>query len=601
MLTPAPPDEERGEALREPASGWARVALDEVPDYIAVLDTAGHVLALNRNAEAATGAGHNAFVGEPLWACPPFDASADASHRMHTCCMRAAGDEAARVEIDLARRDDLSHDHGEVQRQAHRVPTKFTVRLRHGGGNQPDCLIVQGRDVSMQVLSDQLIEDLRRERDGLRQRLRELQPTPIAPRPVAPPLARPRVLVVEDNTEMNYFLTEALSRSYEVDSALDGATGLARAIESPPDLILTDLMMPRMNGDVLVRELRSHRALDDVPIVLLTAQTDDDLRVQLLREGAQDFLAKPFSAKELLLRVSNLVDVKRTRQVLREEVATQGRSLESLAHALTARSRELQGALEAARVARENAERAGDAKNLFLSVASHELRTPIAALQLRIDRLRRALAGTGGPEQEETWKGVQRAIDRLTALVESMVEYSQVQSSVLPVSSESFDARSVLAELVEDVRDDAHTKGLVLAYQPPAHLVRLQTDQALFRTVVSNLLDNALKFTDSGAVTVSLEQRRGSVRVHVRDTGPGVPSDERSRIFEPFAHVESADRKHTPGVGLGLALVREVMTALRGKVELESAVGVGSTFTLVLPAPVGNDPGSNEPARTRPT
>jgi signal transduction histidine kinase len=605
-LTPPPIVSLHSENLSVDAIGLlARVALDEVPDYIAILDTSGHILALNRNAEAAAGAGHNAFMGEPLWACPPFDSSAEAGERIQRCCQRAVHGEPARVEIDLDRHDDWDHhpDHGTTAHSPHRVPTKFTVKLRRAAGTPADCLVVRGRDISMQVLSDQLIEDLRRERDTLRQRLRDMQPSvndPVHAPP--PPLGRPRVLVVEDNPEMNLFLTEALSRSFEVDSAVDGAAGLARAIESPPDLVLTDLVMPHLSGDALVRELRTHHALDDVPILLLTARSDDELRVRVLREGAQDYLAKPFSAKELLIRVGNLVDVKRTRQVLREEVATQGRSLESLARALTVRSRELQGALEATRVARESAERAGDAKNLFLSVASHELRTPLAALQLRIDRLRRGLGTAAAHEHDETFKGVQRAIDRLTALVESLLEYSQVQSNVVPVTPQIFDARTVVAEIVEERRENAQDKGLALHYDWPAHLVRVQTDPALFRTVVANLVDNALKFTVEGKIEVTLEQRRASVRVSVHDTGPGIPVEERARIFEPFAHVESADNKHTPGVGLGLALVREVMTALHGNVELQSEVGAGSTFTVILSAPAGAEPpGQPPPGSTRPT
>jgi signal transduction histidine kinase len=605
MPTPPPPPNHplRGEDRAiDPIGPLARVALDEVPDYIAILDTSGHILALNRNAEAAAGASQSAFVGATLWSCPPFDLSSEAAERIQRCCQRAVHGEPARVEIDLDRHDDRDHHHrdqGHGAHSPHRVPTKFTIKLRRAVGAPSDCLIVRGRDVSMQVLSDQLIEDLRRERDALRQRLRDLQPATIdAALPPSPPLGRPRVLVVEDNPEMNRFLTEALSRSFEVDSALDGAAGLARAIECPPDLILTDLVMPRLMGDALVRAVRTHHVLDEVPILLLTARSDDELRLQLLREGAQDYLTKPFSAKELLIRVGNLVDVKRTRQVLREEVATQGRSLESLARALTVRSRELQGALEATRVARESAEQAGDAKNLFLSVASHELRTPLAALQLRIDRLRRGLGNAGGRDHDDTFRGVQRAIDRLTALVESLLEYSKVQSNVVPVSPQIFDARSVIGEIVEERRENAQDKSVELRYEWPAHLIRIQTDPALFRTVVANLVDNALKFTDRGHVEVRLEQRRSSVRVSVHDTGPGIPIEDRARIFEPFAHVEAADNKHTPGVGLGLALVREVMTALHGSVELSSEVGTGSTFTVILSAPAGAEAAVKAETRT---
>ncbi len=610
-------DEGQHRAL-DPVTLSARAVLDEISDFVAVLDRTGHVLHLNRTALQLAGIPEEDVRGLPLWSCPPFVGSPDARERIKSCCQRAALGEPAReeIELELGRHQgdglhERSHDgdddvasnwfgfsqrdfgHSSYETPARRLAMKFAVKHRPAEGSNPPFLMVQGRDVTLQVLTDQMLEDLHRERDLLRHRLRQVEPAggrpPSPPVVTTAPVGRPRVLVVEDNPEMNRFLTEALSRLFDVDSALDGAAGLARAVESPPDLVLTDLMMPRLNGDALVRALRTHAELDDVPIVLLTAKTDDDLRVRLLREGAQDYLAKPFSAKELLIRVGNLVDVKRTRQILREEVATQGRDLESLARALAARSRELESALETTRLARENAERAGEAKNLFLTVASHELRTPITALQLRLDRLRRALTAAHNHHEDDNFKGVQRAIDRLNSLVESLLQYSRVQSSGMPVAAQTFDARGVLAEIVDEARDSAEQKGIVLSYLGPSTLVPVETDRALFRVVVANLVDNALKFTDHGRVDVSLEERMGDLKVSVRDTGPGVPSKDQARIFEPFFHLESADNKHTPGVGLGLALVREVTAALRGTVELESEVGSGSTFAVVLPRGIASE------------
>src|SRR5262249_44045375 len=100
------------------------------------------------------------------------------------------------------------------------------------------------------------------------------------------------VLVVEDNREMSRFLVDCLAPDHRVATAFDGRQGVERALELAPDLILTDVMMPVMGGDVLVRELRAHPELDDIPIVVLTAKADDELRVELLREGVQDFLTK---------------------------------------------------------------------------------------------------------------------------------------------------------------------------------------------------------------------------------------------------------------------------------------------------------------------
>src|SRR5262249_47679435 len=125
-----------------------------------------------------------------------------------------------------------------------------------------------------------------------------------------------RVLVIEDNPEMSGFLADCLAPDYRVETAPDGRRGLEKALELKPDLILSDVMMPEMGGDALVRELRVRPELEDIPIIVLTAKADDELRVRLLREGAQDFLTKPVGVEELRARVANFVMLKRAREVL---------------------------------------------------------------------------------------------------------------------------------------------------------------------------------------------------------------------------------------------------------------------------------------------
>lgn len=138
------------------------------------------------------------------------------------------------------------------------------------------------------------------------QLVEELRAPPRAAAPTGVPGA-PLVLVAEDNREMNRFLCDELASEYRVAAAFDGRAGLRLALGLRPDLLLADVMMPELSGDELVRAVRSHRELDAMPIVLLTAKADDELRVRLLRQGAQDYLTKPFSVEELHARVSNLL------------------------------------------------------------------------------------------------------------------------------------------------------------------------------------------------------------------------------------------------------------------------------------------------------
>ncbi|MCL1472469.1 PAS domain S-box protein [Argonema antarcticum] len=184
-----------------------------------------------------------------------------------------------------------------------------------------------------------------------RQTLAELQVEEITdrddfcPLPLSPSSESPLILVVEDNPEMNRFITQTLTPEYRTVTAFNGRTALELAIELRPDLILTDVMMPEMSGEELVWEIRLRPELDVVPIVLLTAKADDELRVQLLREVAQDYVMKPFSVEELKARVGNLIAMKRAREILQQELGSATENLAVLAKEVQIRQQELQTTL----------------------------------------------------------------------------------------------------------------------------------------------------------------------------------------------------------------------------------------------------------------
>ena len=166
--------------------------------------------------------------------------------------------------------------------------------------------------------------------------------------PVSPRAAGvPHVLVAEDNAEMRRFIADVLGADCSVATAADGEEALALAIADPPDLIVTDLMMPKLGGDRLVTELRRHAALLQVPVLVLSAKADEELRVKLLAELVQDYLTKPFSAHELRARARNLLTVKRARDALQTELASQNADLSQLTQQIIANRQALQRNVEA--------------------------------------------------------------------------------------------------------------------------------------------------------------------------------------------------------------------------------------------------------------
>lgn len=170
-------------------------------------------------------------------------------------------------------------------------------------------------------------------------------------RPAADDL--PLVIVAEDNADMRQYIVEVLGADYRVAPAADGAAALALALAEPPDLVVTDLVMPTLDGDQLVRELRARPALAQLPVLMLSASADAELRLKLLAESVQDYVTKPFSPHELRARVRNLVTMKQARDALQQELATQNVDLVALARQLISNKRSLQRSLKARKVAEE--------------------------------------------------------------------------------------------------------------------------------------------------------------------------------------------------------------------------------------------------------
>ncbi|HEX3775077.1 MAG TPA: ATP-binding protein [Polyangiaceae bacterium] len=410
-----------------------------------------------------------------------------------------------------------------------------------------------------------------------------LSPRPSVERGFDPGADLPLILVVEDNPDMNRFVCSSLSGEFQVASAVDGPQALARLELLTPDLIVTDFMMPRMSGDEFVQALREKPALRDIPVLVLTARDDTELRVRVLEGGVQDWLTKPFTVPELIVRARNLISARQARAVLREELTTREFDLGELARQLAERKRQLESLLETLTQALEQAELASRFKTSLLRLVSHELRTPLGALQLQLERLAGTQHGTLSDPQRQLIVRMRRSLSRLTDTIQSLLEYARIESGRLELCSEVFDLRDLAQSVIDDFSPQAEGKGLRIALIAAAGPTLFESDARLLRLVLVNLISNALKFTEHGEVVLGLQILVDHCELEVKDTGPGIPAELRTSVFEPFFQGESAARRHAAGTGLGLSLVREMLNALGGSIELLSEVGVGSTFRISVP------------------
>jgi len=401
----------------------------------------------------------------------------------------------------------------------------------------------------------------------------------------ATPPARPDAplaLVAEDDAEMRAFLTGSLAEEFRVETAADGNEALEKAVALRPDVVVSDVGMPRVPGDRLVRELRRRPETGDTPVLLVTARAEDAVRLRALREGAADYLVKPVAAPELVARARNLAEMKRSRDALEAALAVRGGGLVEAARELGRRARELETVVDGARVAREQAERASHVKSVFLGMISHELRTPLTSLQLSLQALGRDRQRTLTAEQRESVRRMGSATTRLIGLVDSLLAYTRAESGRLEVRPEQFDLSALAAEVIDELRPQAQQKLLELGLAPlAAPLPAVVSDPRLVRIVLMNLTVNAVKFTERGSVQIALAAGPGGHEVAVHDTGPGIAPEDLPRVFEPFEQVDGAQRR-SAGVGLGLSLVRSIVDALGGTIEARSSPQ-GSVFTVRLP------------------
>lgn len=395
---------------------------------------------------------------------------------------------------------------------------------------------------------------------------------------------RPTVLVVEDNAEMRSFIAGILRDSYNIATASDGVEGLERATALRPDLVITDIMMPRMSGDQLVKALRDQPVFNALPVLLLSAKADDELRIALLREGAQDYVNKPFIPHELQARVANLIAMKRAGDALRESLSSASEDLEGLATELGVKHRQLQIALEATEVAREQAEKANRVKAEFLALVSHELRTPLSTIDMNIQLLAATKDGGSAPAATSiAMDRLTRATRQMSTLVEGLLQYTRIESGTLQIHPEKIDITELLTELIA-LHAPTVPPDVKLILNPPREAQRpLRTDPRLLRVMLTNLVSNAIKFTQAGTITLNSGSDEGGHFFSVHDTGIGIPEADLERIFLPFEQLEPVRRKSIPGIGLGLSIVKQLAEALGGSIEVKSEVGTGSSFTVYLP------------------
>jgi signal transduction histidine kinase len=382
----------------------------------------------------------------------------------------------------------------------------------------------------------------------------------VAESPVPVPLPsesrqRGRIVLAEDNSDMRQYVQRLLADSYEVEAVPDGEAALNAVHREIPDLVLTDVMMPKLDGIGLVKALRKNVRTSSIPVIQLSARAGEEARVEGLRAGVDDYLAKPFSARELIARVENLLALAKSRRAT-ERALLQAEKLASLGR--------------------------------MAASISHEINNPLESITnlIYLARMTPAMPDSARDQLQL----VDEELKRIAHITRQSLGFYRESSIPTPTS-------------VDDVLDSAIElmKGKITAKQASIYRERNENVNVMavpgeMRQVFSNLLANSLDaIEERGSIRIRVATRTYSnnhrfVRITIADSGKGISPQSRESIFEPFFTT-----KEKLGTGLGLWVVKQIVDKHSGTIRMRSrseSAPTGTVFSIALPI---EEPGPFQP------
>ncbi len=332
------------------------------------------------------------------------------------------------------------------------------------------------------------------------------------------------ILIVDDVAQNIQVVGSILRKEgFQVAFTMQPEEALDRIRNNPPDLILMDVRMPGMDGFTLCKMIQSNDAWSNIPIIFLTAATEPSETLKGFEAGGVDYITKPFNAPELLARVRSHLDLKFTRDALKQQV--------------------------------RSTEEALNEKKEILRIAAHHLRNPVWALE-----------GIGGmlekgslQETDELVKlgiNIRSTSKEMLSILNNLLDLDALEEGANSPNPTNFDLIQIIDQLVELYRHQSKSKSQELIWNPKRKTaLHLMSDENWIRRILENLMTNAIKFTPvKGRVEINLEENESLIRVLVSDSGPGIQPSEMHRLFQKYQKLNARPTQGEPTTGLGLAL-----------------------------------------------
>ncbi|MEC4817647.1 MAG: hybrid sensor histidine kinase/response regulator, partial [Scytonema sp. PMC 1069.18] len=375
------------------------------------------------------------------------------------------------------------------------------------------------------------------------------------------------ILLIEDNLAEARLLQEFLKQAKSNEFCLVHVKRLGEALQelrrATYDVILLDLTLPDSEGLASLAPLISQAP--SVPIVVLTNTNDDELALEAVRRGAQDYLVKrQVNAGGLIRSLRYAIERKQALETLRAvnevlEVRVQERTAELV-----------------------KVQEISQFKSEFVSMLSHDIRSPLNTIQLIAGLLQNS--GDKLPKEKKTshFQLIRSAIKNVAQLLDEVSFLGKADSGNLYCEFQPLNLESFCYQLVEETQLSVQEKHLTLVLTTVGKFGEALWDESLLRHILSNLLNNAIKYSpQGGTIRFQLLRQPKKVIFQIQDEGIGIPQEDQKNLFQPFHRASNVGS--IPGSGLGLSIVKKCVDTLGGEISVHSEVGVGSTFAVKLP------------------
>ena len=374
-----------------------------------------------------------------------------------------------------------------------------------------------------------------------------------------------QILIVEDENDCAELLSYHLQKDdYQTTIARNGKEAIEAVQRQTPDAVLLDVMMPELNGWEVCRIIRESAKGKSLPIIMLSALSDEEARLKGLSLGADDYLAKPYSMKELLLKMKKYIDQQQTIKQLKTREQEQGTTLRTMVH-------ELKNSLNVIGGFSSVALRKDDSNKYLKTINT----AAFHAERLLNDAQRLSRLET----REESLPVKQAYIGPLISEASDVIQYA-VKTKV---ALQQVNAVTLISEIAETTRVLIKKKPISVEVLAPAMAVMIRTDIVRLRQILINLVSNATKFTEEGKISITLSVIGSWMEIAVSDTGIGIKEEDLHKLFIAYGRIEDANTNKREGTGLGLIISKNLAELLGGTIAITSIYGKGTTFVVSLP------------------